>query len=974
MSQAQAKGIIDRVKVEAEERIASPAIGRFDAELMGARKTVWLTNEPSGGQVRYVPGFHGGTSAVVTSRSRVLHQNGSTNVYKNTKLGELLILEQSGMHRFKADVGEREITILSKAIYQPLIPARDAINVKMFAGSSHSLEIPSLKEWLSKLTPAQPPSPKEEVAAESEQVEMTSEIEEETLEISLEKVADREEKELIRLIAEEETERKRQEEELERLIAEEEELNAQIREQEQRQELEPSKVEHAEFLAQLAEIEANRERKAKVRQQIQEIKAQRQQFIRTQQDLRTQHILDPVQEKVKRDNFFNDQYVVIEGGPGTGKTTTLIQRIKFLTSTSILEYCEDAGRPLSESQEKILFDDANSWIFISPSQLLRDYLKSAMSEEGLHHLEPSVVDWDTHRNNLCRKYSIYSPRSFLSPMSHKDEGRDKLFFLSDPARIRSLENAFAEFLFLRATRRLDLFSQCTFQTPTLIVLQGNILKNSFAHKSKGLPGAFRTWDSILSNYREIVVPFVAEGDVLVKELVQNKLITLRSQAEDFAKVREIFDATDHQSKTDWLERLTDVITLMLRKVAANSIGGQEKFTEREEQIGDIFPSFWSIPETDQTEKIAFAHLFRNLGAGIRINLLEMILPAFREFRQENAYSVAVRVYSQETLMEILARGNRKLHPEEESFLLGFINRLMAEFRSTLPRTFERTVQSDKHPFHLGYEEAIKAVIAVDEVSDFTLLDIDCIVSLKHPTIHSVTFCGDLMQRMTSGGLRNWANLDSILSRRIATTGSYCQVIPLETSYRQSQSVLDVARALYKDQQGREAPFVSHNERSAFEPRPKLLVEPDESTRVTWLAEYIKGITEDYSEGVLPTIAVIVKDDSAVLDLKDALQLEDAINDCGLFIDGCTGGSGIGRPSSVRIFSVEFIKGLEFESVIFHDIDTLDSSTSRDLIGKYLYVGISRAAYHLALTSSKELPKSLECINHLLDRVELEEVL
>ena len=116
--------------------------------------------------------------------------------------------------------------------------------------------------------------------------------------------------------------------------------------------------------------------------------------------------------------------------------------------------------------------------------------------------------------------------------------------------------------------------------------------------------------------------------------------------------------------------------------------------------------------------------------------------------------------------------------------------------------------------------------------------------------------------------------------------------------------------------------------------------------------------------------MIVEDDDAVVALKKKLEEEPAIWECGLFIDACIGGNGIGRPSSVRIFSVEFIKGLEFESVIFHDIDALDSATSRDLIGKYLYVGISRAAYHLALTSSKELPSSLNCISHLLEREEL----
>lgn len=55
-------------------------------------------------------------------------------------------------------------------------------------------------------------------------------------------------------------------------------------------------------------------------------------FIRGRAILRDQHLLDEYQEDAKRSHIYDGIPVLIEGGPGTGKTTTVIQRLKFLTS------------------------------------------------------------------------------------------------------------------------------------------------------------------------------------------------------------------------------------------------------------------------------------------------------------------------------------------------------------------------------------------------------------------------------------------------------------------------------------------------------------------------------------------------------------------------------------------------------------------------------------------------------------------
>ncbi|HAZ8153761.1 TPA: ATP-binding domain-containing protein [Escherichia coli] len=51
---------------------------------------------------------------------------------------------------------------------------------------------------------------------------------------------------------------------------------------------------------------------------------------------------------------------------------------------------------------------------------------------------------------------------------------------------------------------------------------------------------------------------------------------------------------------------------------------------------------------------------------------------------------------------------------------------------------------------------------------------------------------------------------------------------------------------------------------------------------------------------------------------------------------------------MRVFDIQHIKGMEFEAVFFVSIDQL-ATLHPALFGKYLYVGITRAATYLDVT-------------------------
>ena len=126
-----------------------------------------------------------------------------------------------------------------------------------------------------------------------------------------------------------------------------------------------------------------------------------QSFIRKNAELRYQPILDPWQEEVKRSLLF-DGTMAIDGGPGTGKTTSLIQRMKFLTDHTAFE---DYFPNLTEKQKNKLVED-KSWIFFSPSELLKQFLKNNMTREGLFANDETVKVWEDYKRTLLRSYNL----------------------------------------------------------------------------------------------------------------------------------------------------------------------------------------------------------------------------------------------------------------------------------------------------------------------------------------------------------------------------------------------------------------------------------------------------------------------------------------------------------------------------------------------------------------------------------------
>ena len=121
----------------------------------------------------------------------------------------------------------------------------------------------------------------------------------------------------------------------------------------------------------------------------------------------------------------------------------------------------------------------------------------------------------------------------------------------------------------------------------------------------------------------------------------------------------------------------------------------------------------------------------------------------------------------------------------------------------------------------------------------------------------------------------------------------------------------------------------------------------------WLTKRILEIYRAHGNKI-PSIAIFVPEESMV---QETARL---INDFEHFVEldmkcvACNEGQALGDSNSLRVFSIDYIKGLEFEAVFFLNVDKVLETRGRRIGLRLIYVGLSRAAFYLGITTSKPL--------------------
>ena len=700
-----------------------------------------------------------------------------------------------------------------------------------------------------------------------------------------------------------------------------------------------------------------------------------QSFIRKYAQLRYQSILDPIQESIKRSKIF-DGSLIINGGPGTGKTTSMIQRIKFLISPTIEDYF-----PLSQAQRNILFNQKTSWIFYSPNELLALFLRNSMKMEELKADDERVKVWSLHKNELVKAYKLVDTVTKRPFLIYK-KSQEKSLFVNQSENIREIVSELNIFFLDAQKDKLNKVLEIDV-SPFKWKNTGLSIQKYLKDKGKGrdIDELIRLFvnlnetyltdsDKIATTYTEQIklvagriclqITNVPERSAEISDLLnrwKNNVQEVDEEDDDDTEIEsEDFEEKESQLSFDFERELFLKLKSLCRKQALSKFDKNTKFSKRDQELFKLIPEVENQSEYELIGETAFfKKYFERIIKGVSANILREIPMIYKKFRRKQ-WTLKSKNWDSEVLEKLVSIDqNSRIHPDEQALLLLFINNI--GFR--LSKEFRQLFDNLNHPYINAYKAHCKPIIAIDEATDFPMIDLWAINSFRHPELSSVTLSGDVMQRLTKNGLNAWEDFLDVVPGT--------EIKDLEVSYRQSPTLLSLAQSIYEVSTGKKANYKSYIEKVDVEPKPLMFIAEEEEKKLRWISERIIEIYRAYGD-TIPSIAIFLPDENLIDQFANRLGNCDILSDVDILVKACKNGEVLGDKNTVRIFSVDKIKGLEFEAVFFHDFDhLLSQNMSGELLLKYLYVGLSRATFYLGLTLSDELDINLKFISEKFDR-------
>jgi hypothetical protein len=670
--------------------------------------------------------------------------------------------------------------------------------------------------------------------------------------------------------------------------------------------------------------------------------------------LRDQPVLDQYQDEIFRLPL--RKRVFLLGPAGTGKTTTLIRRLGQKLDTAYLEPEEgELTQSISGSGSS---SHRESWLMFTPTELLKQYLKEAFAREGVPASDQRITTWNDFSRDLARNvFNVLRSANTRSGFVLKSS----VSYLTNDVQVASFQ-MFQEFFSWQLrqyltglhdaaavmSRSADQEAAALGQRLLAVVPDGQ--------DQASVATVMSSLYSLSGQVAAIIASVKSETDAILDNALNRELGRDReflSQLGQFIAGIQTSDV-DESDEDDDPEAEEEEIPLQhtgilaataayrraMRAYARTSAGGRPaRSTSINGQIARWLGDRKLNPEdaSKAGASLLIQDAVRQFANPVR-RYLRRIPSRYRRFRRSQSgsarwYASAVpasEIASLEldvVLLAILQAGSEMLS------LVSISNSIADPFWSSL-----RSIN-----------DLYRNQILIDEATDFANVQLGCIAALANPRIRSVFACGDFNQRMTTWGTRSLEEVKMVLPdvdvRRITTT------------YRQSRRLNELARAIVKVFGG-SGDVATVPAETDFEGESPALKEgcSDQATLVAWIAERIREI--ERFVGKLPSIAIFVKDDNEIPSLADALNR--ALEDTNIQVEACLDGKAVGQETDVRVFAVEHIKGLEFESVFFVGVDRVMNSYP-DLCDKYLYVGATRAATYLGFTCDQAMPAALSLL-------------
>lgn len=667
-------------------------------------------------------------------------------------------------------------------------------------------------------------------------------------------------------------------------------------------------------------------------------------------------LVDKQQDKIFRESI--DSRFILLGAPGTGKTTTMISRLRYWMGSDLQQTGNADSETTDLIQGALQKGMQRSWVLFVPTDLLKVYVRNAMDAHGIGHLHEQIHTWDEYSYQLGLKHFNIYANSSRSGFIRKNTN-----WLSSKAQNQPIKwyDAFEQFRSkLLMTRILNNINILVDSPRTDIQTIGTRLKTIAQRESATVLSVIGDFSSFDADLKKISDDAREYGRDTIKKLAyqcDKSIIGLQSlwldllQKEKAAKAETENDAEDNDDtaeETHKSQNPGDVLRSTLRSyviaVARNKVPTKGRIAERYALLKK------GLPSKDEASQIG-TRLLEGQVAG----RLRQIFKAwgsrmdnhYEAFRRKDMNADAPQWYKKKAF-----ESNGLCQPELDLLILC---RLRAYRAARDNRLVYRLYQNDIDEFINSY---CKMMVFVDELTDFSPIQLAAMYQLAHPALRSFMACGDINQRLTNEGIRTREEI------KWAVPVNDNEIIDLQTVYRQTKVLHDLGQRLLNFYDQPEVDQSVANDDVKDEGVRPALCENCGSVEqeAVWIAQRIEEVFR-ICQGDLPTIAIFVPKKEDVQVFADLLSNTRPIQNNSLRVEACPEGNAIASEVKIGVYPVDKIKGLEFEAVFFTGVDVLSESCG-DKFAQYLYVGSTRAVQFFGATCINALPEKLSSIRDL----------
>ena len=667
--------------------------------------------------------------------------------------------------------------------------------------------------------------------------------------------------------------------------------------------------------------------------------------IRKEMLLRSFPLLDKYQEGIYRLPLGTQ--LCLMGSAGTGKTTTLIRR---LAQKVVINFLEDSEK------EKVNNDTSfqNSWLMFTPTDLLVAYLEDAAAREEIINKSHNIKTWANYAKDLARnRMSILSTGTGKKGLILRDDRThlSSIFFKELPKvfsdffdwQMKKYESELKEALLIVNTYQKK-------NEGNIFIVHGESLYalfNDLKSQSEKIESLSLDLGKKISDDLNVILR--SNKEISSKDEVQKFIASLVKFANDLKKSpTEDIDIEDEADEFDE-EETAQIQTSQMQKILT------EFFYKPLEKYARSLANH----KTPSKRNIAFKEFFEKKGYVLDAERLKAIggisniKTALNKLKQPELkyakklplrYKLFRKQNGSEKYFNLPAKFNANyVNADELDIILYAYFYILDDYK-------QRKIQIHPNSQLEMLDKEKKYQVYVDEMTDFSPIQLACMYRLAKQPFNSFFACGDFNQRLTHNGC---SNKESVLWAVPSIKFEH-----IEVNYRQSKKLHDFAGHLMS-LPSKATHYFDAPKNYVFDDgvNPVWLRSATDFSKIaSWLSSRILEIQQQID--LLPSIAILVNSEKDISSLEEKLQQALDEENANIQVEGCHEGKFVGQTTNVRIFSVKHIKGLEFEAVFFVSID--DLAKDNDEFKKFMYVGATRAATYFGVTTKgDELPPGME---------------